>query len=280
MTDQANTVTPAQNNTQAVGTPAESSNSGSGGVVVGAEGSNQTDTQQSVNENLSAQEESTRQSEATNQIPNRTEAEEAAKKVETEEKGIFNDALADQVADATEKPVVDGEASAEAKLAKAKPVEYTDFKLPEGVNLNEGAMKDFIPMAKSANLTQEQAQEFVNMGGRLAEESIALQESAHKQQTSEWQKTSYNHPELGDGKREQYKEAMGFADKAMRAFGDKELAQTLVDTGLVHHPSLLLYFKKAGLAISEDRLVTGQKGMNTKADLFRKMYPASQHTDM
>ncbi len=257
MNDLANTDTAAQNNTQAEGTG-----------TVGAEGSTETSTQQSeADVNISAQEQVLRQKETSGEIPNREEAAQQALKTETEDKGIFSETLADKVADA-----------AEGKAAESKATEgivYTDFNMPEGVNLNEGAMKDFIPMAQEAGLTQEQAQKFVDIGGRLAEESMTLQEAAHEKQVSEWSQAAFEHPDLGNGSREAYKEAMAYADKALMAFGDKDLARTLMETGLVHNPSLLLYFKKSGQAISEDTLITSRRQGKSQADQYRDMYPAS-----
>jgi len=244
-----------------------------------ATGSEAVHPDASVETNVSAQELSIQQAEDTNQIPNRAEAAAEADRVETEEKGIFSEGLADQVAD---QATGDADASISDATAEGEAVaaDYTEFTLPEGVNLNEGAMKDFVPMAKEAKLTQEQAQKFVDMGGRIIEESVALQEQAHQEQKQEWINASFNHPELGAGRREQYKEAMGYADKAMRAFGDKDLAKTLMDTGLVHNPSLLIYFKKAGQAISEDSLVLPGRGRgSTEANIYKGMYPASDHPD-
>lgn len=279
MAEQPSADAAAQNNTQADGT--QSDPNAQANQQAGADQT--ADVKGSVNQNahesnVSAQEESTRQQEVAGEITDRTEADKAKAETETAEKGVFSDKLADEVADAAEGKA-DASADDTAKSDKDGAVDYTDFSLPEGVNLNEGAMKDFLPLAKDAKLTQEQAQKFVDIGGRLAEESIALQEQAHKSQTQEWIKASFKHPELGDGKREQYKEAMGFADKAMRAFGDKELVQTLIDTGLVHNPSLVLYFKKAGQAISEDTLVTDRKTGRTDDQMLRSMYPATKFDD-
>jgi hypothetical protein len=274
MTVEGSADTAAQNNTAAAG----DQNAQDAGAVGNVDGTSDANAQESKDTNISGQEESILQKEQEGLVPNRAEIDAAKQKKETEDKGVFSAEFADDLADKADGVDKTADADADAADADGKDtteVKFTDFTLPEGVSLNEGAMKGFLPLAQEAKLTQEQAQKFVDIGGKIAEESMSLQETAHEQQTQDWIKESYNHPELGAGKRDQFKESMTFVDKAMRAFGDKDLVKSLIDSGFIHNPSLVLYFKKAGMAISEDNLVTSHgSGMSDDAKL-RAMYPAT-----
>jgi hypothetical protein len=50
------------------------------------------------------------------------------------------------------------------------------------------------------------------------------------------------------------------AKKALDAFGTAELRSLLNESGLGNHPEVIRFMFRAGKAISEDSMVTGNKG--------------------
>lgn len=151
--------------------------------------------------------------------------------------------------------------------APVEPVEYADFNLPEGYNLTGEIGDEFKTLAKDLKLTQDQAQKLLDLDVKRAD----AHKSALSQASVAWQEASKTDKEFGG---EQLAENMGFAKKALDAFGTPELKSLLDQSGLGNHPEIIRAFYRAGKAISEDKLVVGGTASSTPADA-RRVYAAS-----
>jgi hypothetical protein len=91
----------------------------------------------------------------------------------------------------------------EVKTDEVKPVEYTDFTLPEGVELNKEKLGEFSKIAAEARVPQDVAQKFVDL---YSSELKALQEAPMRAWTelqTTWRNEVINDPEIGGAKLDQ-----------------------------------------------------------------------------
>jgi hypothetical protein len=144
--------------------------------------------------------------------------------------------------------------------APAAAVEFTDFKLPDGMEPNKPMFDEFKAIAKDLKLNQEQAQKLVDVQAKYiqAQDKLAQDnfEATKKQLKDEAIKA------LGPN----YQKELSYAAKAIERFGGPELRTLLDQTGFGNHKDVINFFIKAGKAISEDTFVEGEKQKATKTD--------------
>jgi len=148
------------------------------------------------------------------------------------------------------------DAEPEAKEAEeTAPIEYTDFSLPEGLDVPEENIASFKEMAKTAGLSQEQAQKMLDS---QASALIADREAAklHKEQEQKaWVDELKKDADFGGSK---MKETVDRANRSIRQFGSPELITLLKDTGYANNPHVVRMLAKFDRAFSEDKLVEGK----------------------
>ena len=172
-----------------------------------------------------------------------------------------------------DKPAEDGKQKESNKPEEGKdqkpegaPEKY-EFKAGEGVELDQEALKDFEPVARELNLTNEQAQKLVDAY------STKILPLVQKQQMEAWQKTTEQwaadvkaDKEIGGDK---LTSSISTAQRALETFGTPELKEYLNTTGLGNHPELVKAFVKIGKAMSEDGMVTGKEaGQRSAAEVL------------
>lgn len=148
------------------------------------------------------------------------------------------------------------------------PEKY-EFKAGEGVELDTEALKDFEPVARELNLTNEQAQKLVDAYPKILAGVQQRQAEAWKAQTEQWAADVKADKEIGGDK---LTANLSAAQRALEQFGDPELKEYLDSTGLGNHPALVKAFIKVGKAMSEDKVVTGGHESGG-SDLISAFYP-------
>lgn len=178
-----------------------------------------------------------------------------------------------------EKPAVEGaEQSDKADKSDSEKPEEKDeqkpegapekyeFQAGEGVELDAEALKDFEPVARELNLTNEQAQKLVDAYPKILAGVQQRQADAWQAQTEEWAATVKADKEIGGDK---LTANLGVAQRALDTFGTLELKEYLNGTGLGNHPELVKAFVKVGKAMSEDGVVTGKEsGQRSAAEVL------------
>lgn len=137
----------------------------------------------------------------------------------------------------------------DAAKAPGAPEAYA-FRAPEGVALDPAAVEAFAPVARDLNLTQEQAQRFVDLYAGLQ----ARQAEAQSEQAQRWAEQVRDDPEIGGRHMVDRVEA---ANKALGRFGTPALAEVLKATGLCNHPEMVRAWAAVGKAIADDAHVAG-----------------------
>ncbi|MEB7922389.1 peptidase [Atlantibacter hermannii] len=147
----------------------------------------------------------------------------------------------------------------EEKKPEGAPETY-EFKAAEGVELDTEALKDFEPVARELNLTNEQAQKLVDAYPKILAGVQQRQVEAWQKQTQDWAADVKADKEIGGDK---LTASLSKAQQALETFGTPELKEYLNETGLGNHPELVKAFVKIGKAMSEDNMVsaanTGQR---------------------
>jgi hypothetical protein len=155
----------------------------------------------------------------------------------------------------TDEKSEDGDAD---KDKDGAPEEYSEFTLPEGMELDAELLAEATPLLKELGATQEQAQKLVDLQAKSVTDFVEAQSKAWADRLSEWKEVRENDAEYGKGK---YDESLAIARSAMREVGGPELAKALEETGVGNHPEFIRFFYRVGKAIGEDGIeIGGEKG--------------------
>lgn len=182
---------------------------------------------------------------------------------------------AEQTAAAPEPPEQPSEQAAQAEgesatdsgtendVQSGQTIEYGQFELPEGFELDEETDSQFREIAAKAGLPQETAQELVNLAMSLqakAAETLPEQinseiEQRQQRQSSEWVAQIKSMEGIGGAQFEQSKQ---HALAAVKEFCPPELREQLSDPAVGNNPAVFAMLAKIGQRISQDSFVTGK----------------------
>lgn len=147
----------------------------------------------------------------------------------------------------------------EAEKGNVVPEKY-EFKMPDGVKVNQELVDGLSPVLKDMKITQAQAQKLVDaytpiilkqaqaMAKTQADESIKV----FNQIKTDWKEQT--NKMLGTNKDAE----LGHAARFINQYGTKELRQALNDTGLGNHPELVRIFIAAGKKLAPDSMPGGK----------------------
>lgn len=153
----------------------------------------------------------------------------------------------------------------ESDKPEGAPEKY-EFQAAEGVELDTEALKEFEPVAREMNLTNEQAQKLVDVYPKILAGVQQRQAEAWQQTTEQWAADVKEDKEIGGDK---LLSNLSAAQRALDQFGTPELKEYLNTTGLGNHPDLVKTFVKIGKAMSEDGMVTGgNDGQRSAAEVL------------
>lgn len=154
------------------------------------------------------------------------------------------------------------------KQPEGAPESYADFVVPEGVTLEPDSLKSFQEIAKADNLTQEQAQRYIDAASKMATAQAAAAAKQMDGIKEGWRSATTSDAEYGGDK---LKESLVIAQKALKQFGSPELNELVVGAGLGDHPEFVRLMYRVGKAVSESPIVSGAKPANQSASAV--LYP-------
>ncbi len=152
----------------------------------------------------------------------------------------------------------------------AVPEQY-QFKLPEGVQIDQKAFDAFTPVAKELGLTNEQAQKLVDLYASQVKGFDERLVAEHNARVAEWTKKAEGDAEYGGPK---LAENMAVAKKALDTFATEDLRQFLDDTGLGNHPEVVRLFFRIGQKLKEDGFAEGVSTGKEPKSLAAVLYPS------
>ena len=141
---------------------------------------------------------------------------------------------------------------ADAAKPTGAPEAYTDFTLPEGIDMDAGTLDAFKGLAKELNIPQEAAQKLIDLQTTMVAKQADEYQKAVVAQGQKWAAEVKSDPELGG---ENYDKSVASAIKVIQSFGDPALTELLNDSGLGNHPALFKFCHRISAAISEDKFV-------------------------
>lgn len=159
----------------------------------------------------------------------------------------------------------EGKPEAKPTDKPAAPEAYTDFKAPEGIELDTEVLGDLKTLGKELGLSQENAQKVFDLGLKMQQR----QGEAWQAQMAKWVDEAKADKEFGG---EKFAENLALVQKAVTQFGSPDLKAYLDKTGLGNHPEMVKTFYRIGKAISADGFVPGGKNTSPKS-IADRLYP-------
>lgn len=154
-----------------------------------------------------------------------------------------------------------------AETAPAVPEKY-EFKLPDGVQMDDTGISAFSEYAKAQGLTQEAAQAQLEA---MAPAMQAAQTARLEKAKTDWLEAAKTDKEFGG---DAFSDNLKVADKALNELGTPELTKLLKSSGLNHHPEVIRLLVKAGKAMSEDSKVISGGNRTVLETTAQRMYPS------
>lgn len=142
-------------------------------------------------------------------------------------------------------------------VPETAPEEYADFTLPEGVQVDNDLMDKFKDLAKEMNLTQENAQKFVDMQTATLKSSNDTQATKAKETVAKWRTELENDSEFGGSNFDANEKIV---HHAVRTYGGDDIdviERTLNQTGLGNFPPFVKMLWRIGQGIQEDNFESG-----------------------
>lgn len=160
-----------------------------------------------------------------------------------------------------------------------KPVEYTDFTLPEGIAIEAEKLAAFKEAAAGAKLSQEQAQKFVDLHTQAITEASTKPYEMWRDTQKQWQDQIKADPEFGGAKLES--ETLPAIARAIREFSPnddaaKALKQAFSFTGAGNNPEVIRFIARIGKSLAEGTHVSGKPaGGDGGKSAASKLYPSA-----
>ena len=157
------------------------------------------------------------------------------------------------------------------EVAEGAPGEYLDFTMPEGVEVDKAAMEKFTPLAKEMNLTQEQAQQLVDLDITRQQEFAEAQTKTWEDTRTEWRTEAKADKEYGGDK---LNENLALGKKAVEAFGSPEL-NDLLNEGHGDRLAFIKFAANVGREMGDDTIDIGKSPAGEAAPLAQRLYNKS-----
>lgn len=139
----------------------------------------------------------------------------------------------------------------------------TEFKIPDGMKIDEKKMTSFKTVAKELGLTKEQAQKLVDLDA----ENIKNTDKAFQDMKASWKAETMKM--LG----ENAEQKLGEAAAAFKQFGDDEFVKLMQETGLENHPAVVRVFRNIGSKIAVDKTVSAtSNGVKSSMTFTEALY--------
>jgi len=134
------------------------------------------------------------------------------------------------------------------------PEQYEEFAVPEGVQLDQEMLSEFSATAKELNLTQDKAQQMVDMGSKLIDNALATQKQQWAEVRQGWVSELKADPDFGGSKMDT---TIVEAKTVLDRYGDSQLKTFLLESGFGDNASLIKMFARIARATAEDTVVNG-----------------------
>ena len=155
------------------------------------------------------------------------------------------------------------------------PEAFKDFEIPEEITINEEALSSFKDLAKDMELSQEQAQQLVDLQTKMAIQEAKQRDEEFNDSLAEMLEAAKTDKDIGGDK---FETKVASAMLAIETFGDQNVIDALDYSGLGNHPGILKMLSAVGELVQEDR-IHGSAGaktneITTEQQLADELYPS------
>jgi hypothetical protein len=153
---------------------------------------------------------------------------------------------------------------------------YQDFNMPEGLELDQDALNEALPVLQEHKLPQEAAQKLIDVASSMLSKAAKKMADDHNKVVKAWEaETIETFGKDGDAK---FQESVGRANEVVRHFFNEEQRNVLTHYGFGNHPAFFAMCMAIAEGTGEDRhnmpsAGNGLKGEKTLGELW---YPNSQ----
>lgn len=157
--------------------------------------------------------------------------------------------------------------------------DYKDIKLPEGYEYDKAMLKEFDALNKETNLSQAQANKYMEFGLKLAQKTAGnvpeIIKQVHQTKVAQFQQALNTDKEIGGSDKAKMNAYLDVADKGYTAFANDEVKAALADAGLNYHPAIVKMFHRIGELVGDDKIFAPKTPSGTPVDNADILYPAS-----
>src|SRR3990167_2401248 len=143
----------------------------------------------------------------------------------------------------------------------AKPIEYKDFKLPEGVSLDAKLLADTKADFAAAKLTQDQAQTFIDKHVAAVKAAVDGNIAAFNKMQTDWQTEIKSDPQIGGANFESKTVpaiAKAIAQFCPDAASQKAFREAVSLTGIGNNPHYVRFMARLGASLMEGEPAGGK----------------------
>ena len=145
--------------------------------------------------------------------------------------------------------------------------DYKDIKLPEGYEYDKDMLKEFDALNKETNLSQAQANKYMEFGLKLAQKQAGnipeILKQVQQARVTQYKQALNTDKEIGAGDKNKMNAYLDVADKGYSAFANDEVKAALADAGLNYHPAVIKMFHKIGELVGDDNIFAANKPKGT-----------------
>ncbi|MBL4859826.1 MAG: hypothetical protein JKX96_02880 [Acinetobacter sp.] len=153
-----------------------------------------------------------------------------------------------------------------------EPLTADDFEMPEGVEVDEGMMNDFLEIANNKELSgKERDQALVGLYAKKQQDALDAQYQSWDDTRNAWKTEAKSDKEIGGAA---FEENLAHAQKALAHFGSKELMEFGEQYGWADHPEYLRMMVRVGKTLSEDNSSGNQGAGDTQTPIENRWYGA------
>lgn len=156
---------------------------------------------------------------------------------------------------------------------------YEAIKLPEGYEYDKDMLKEFDALNKETNLSQAQANKYMEFGLKLAQKQAgnvpAILKQVHQAKVTQFQQALNTDKEIGGGDKAKMNAYLDIADKGYTAFANDEVKAALADAGLNYHPAIVKMFHRIGELVGDDKIYAAKNPSGTPVDAADILYGSS-----
>ncbi|HTE38632.1 MAG TPA: hypothetical protein VK630_19005 [Reyranella sp.] len=156
-----------------------------------------------------------------------------------------------------------------AAAEPAAPIQYQDFTLPKGVEVDGDTLSAAKSLFAEQRLPQEQAQKLVDLYVARANAAAERNVAAWRDTQEKWAGEVKADPDIGGPR---FPASVAAASRAIEWARVPGLKEALDMTGAGNNPAIVKAFVRFGQALAEDRFTAGNVGTSDQRSIAERLY--------